>query len=64
MPNLWKFISKAEPDGPKVEAYQFSEAAELELSDEFEPFQPAVEDVSSLRRVGEDNGVDEVEEEE
>lgn len=64
MPNLWKFISKAEPDAPKVEAYQFSEAAELELSEEFEPFHPAVEDVSSLRRVGEDTGADEGEEQE
>ena len=64
MPNLWKFISKAEPDAPKVQAYQFSEAEELELSEEFEPFQPEEEDFSSLLRPGEESGADKAEESE
>lgn len=64
MPNLWKFISKAEPDAPKVQAYQFSEAAELELSEDFEPFQPEEGDFSSVLRAAEECGADEVEEQE
>lgn len=64
MPNLWKFISKAEPDAPKVEDYQFSEAEELELPEEFEPFRPEKEDFSSLLRTGEEAGADGTEERE
>ena len=62
MPNLWKFISKAEPDAPKVQAYQFSEAEELELSEEFEPFQPEEGDFSSVLRAAGESGADEAEE--
>ena len=40
MPNLWKFLSKAEPNAPKIQAYQFADAAELELRSDLEEFQP------------------------
>ena len=34
MPNLWKFLTKAESDAPKVETYQFAEAEELVIESE------------------------------
>ena len=37
MPNLWKFISKAQPDAPKIENYQFVAAEDLNFDIEEEP---------------------------
>ena len=53
MPNLWKFISKADREGPKIEEYHYEEAKDLflplemdsELLADAEPFDANREDV-------------------
>ena len=44
MPNLWKFLSKSQPDAPKVESYQFAEAMEMAA---LEILKPPVEEPES-----------------